>query len=79
MKKLTKTLCLLMTIFTLLMPFQVINAMDIQQTSTPVIEEEKVYSKATIEDDFADNRILVVMNSKTSRKLTDYSPEFFQN
>ncbi len=38
-----------------------------------MIAEEKVYSKAAIEEDFADDRVLVVLNAETSKKLADYN------
>ncbi len=77
MKKLTKFLCFLIAVFSFLMPYQKVCSTDIQQDSPSGNAEKKIYSKATISDDFADNRILVVMNSKTSRKLADYSLENF--
>ena len=41
------------------------------------IVEEKIYSKATLEDDFADDRVLVVLNNAASLKLKTYTAADF--
>ena len=41
------------------------------------IVEEKIFSKATLEDDFADNRVLVVLNNAASLKLKTYTAADF--
>ena len=40
-------------------------------------EEQKVYSQATIEDDFSDSRIMVVLKHDISMELKEYSTEDF--
>lgn len=39
--------------------------------------EEKIYCTATIEDEFADDRIIITLNKNESKKLKDYTPEDF--
>ena len=43
----------------------------------PSPEPEKEYCILTVDDDFADDSILVTFNRATSRKLLDYTPEDF--
>lgn len=42
-------------------------------------EEEKFYCPATLEDDFADDRVLVMFNNETSMKLKDYTADDFSD
>lgn len=39
--------------------------------------EAKVYCTATIEDDFVDNHVLVVLTNEASLQFRSYSPEDF--
>ena len=39
--------------------------------------ERKIYSGATIEDDFADDTVLVVLNKEATRKFKTYTPDDF--
>lgn len=39
--------------------------------------EEKVFSTATLEDDFADNQVIVIMKNATSLKFNDYTASDF--
>ena len=50
-----------------------------EETTEPVlgIEEEKIYCTAALEDDFADNRVLIVLTNIASLKLKTYTPEDF--
>ena len=41
-------------------------------------KEEKIICKATLDDDFADDKVIVVLNHKTSLELKDYTPEDFK-
>ena len=41
------------------------------------VDEEKVLCTATMEDAFADNRVMVVMSNKTSRQFNRYNAEDF--
>lgn len=40
-------------------------------------EEVKVYDTATIDDDFAENRVMVVLNNTASRDSRNYTPSDF--
>ncbi|MBR6426258.1 MAG: hypothetical protein IKS28_00375, partial [Clostridia bacterium] len=41
------------------------------------VEEEKIFCQATLEDDFADDRVTVVLKNKASRLLLDYDKSSF--
>ena len=41
------------------------------------VEEEKIFCKATLEDDFADDRVIVVLKNSVSRLLQDYDKSSF--
>lgn len=47
-------------------------------TSELGIVEQKLFSAATLEADFADNHVLVVLNNKASLKFKEYSPADFK-
>ena len=65
MKLLKKSLCLLLAgIFALLigyMPFTT-NAL----STAPIMLETKIFSQASIEDDFVDNHVLVVLTNEAT-------------
>lgn len=44
--------------------------------TTPIIDK-KVISTATIEDDFADNAILIVLNKEETQKFKSYTKDDF--
>ena len=48
-----------------------------QESEDDVFEIDKVYCTATIDDDFTDENVIVMLNRETSRKLADYTPEDF--
>lgn len=69
MKKTNRRLSFTIAILFLLICFSnlcFIFAVDTAAESKDIYSEEKVYSKATLEDDFADNRILVVLKNGAS-------------
>lgn len=76
MKLLKKGLCLFLAgILALMvgyMPFT-INAL----STTPIAMETKIYSQASIEDDFVDNHVLVVLTNEASLKFKTYTPADF--
>lgn len=39
--------------------------------------EEKIYCKATIDDDFTDDRVIIVLNREITRQFRKYTPEDF--
>ena len=39
--------------------------------------EQKVYNKATLEDDFTNDRVIVVLNRETTRRFKNYTPKDF--
>ena len=39
--------------------------------------EEKVHCEVNIDDDFSDERVIVVLRNEISRQLRDYTPEDF--
>jgi len=39
--------------------------------------EEKIYCKATIDDDFTDDRVIIVLNRETTRQFREYTTEDF--
>ena len=39
--------------------------------------EEKIYCKATIDDDFTDDRVIIVLNLETTRQFREYTTEDF--
>ena len=41
------------------------------------VEEEKIFCKATLEDDFADDCVIVVLKNSVSRLLQDYDKSSF--
>lgn len=41
--------------------------------TTTIIEDDKIYSTATLEDNFAPDSIIVVLNNQTSLKCKSYS------
>lgn len=45
----------------------------------PVKTEEKVYSEATLEDEFAENRVMVVLDNETSLAIDQFSRSTFSN
>ena len=50
-----------------------------EESTEPVlgVKEEKIYCTATLEDDFADNIVAVVLTNIASLKLKTYTPEDF--
>ena len=46
-------------------------------STTPFALESKIYSQATIEDDFVDNHVLVVLTNEASLKFKAYTPADF--
>ena len=71
MKKLTilLTIALLFSLFTGCQASQ--QGQSTEESTEPVlgIEEEKIYCTAALEDDFADNRVLIVLTNIASLKL----------
>lgn len=76
MRLFKKTCCLfLVGVFALLigyMPFSV-RAL----STTPIATETKIISQASIEDNFVDNRVLVVLTNEASLKFKTYTAEDF--
>lgn len=81
--KMRKLLCILMTValFFAMSGSGFVLALD-NITTGPIgtvegIVEEKIYSTATLEDDFADDRVMVVLNNAASLKLKTYTAADF--
>lgn len=51
----------------------------VSQAKNNISQEAKIYCTATIENDFASNRIIVVMNQKESYKFLNYSVNDFSD
>ena len=49
----------------------------VAEEATIETDEQKIYSNATIEQDFSDRRVIVVMNNEASLELNDYTVEDF--
>ncbi len=76
MKKTNRRLSFTIAILFLLICFSnlcFIFAVDTAAESKDIYSEEKVYSKATLEDDFADNRILVVLKNGASLDFKEHN------
>lgn len=74
MKKTNKTVvCILLIACALFLylPYEYLLAENIQ------VKEAKTYCKLTIEDDFSENAILVVLNNATSKKSKSFSASDF--
>ena len=41
--------------------------------------EQKIYSRATLEDEFADNHVVVILDNKTSLAVDQFEPSMFPN
>lgn len=71
-----KTCCLLLIVAFALtigyIPFEV-KAL----STAPIATETKIYSQASIEDDFVDNHVLVVLTNEASLKFKTYTTEDF--
>ena len=50
---------------------------NLSSENVSISTEQKVLCTATLEDDFADNRILIVLNNATSLSLKNYSVSDF--
>ena len=76
MKKTNRRLSFTIAILFLLICFSnfcFIFAVDTSSEAKDIYSEEKVYSKATLEDDFADNRILVVLKNGASLDFKEHN------
>ena len=65
MKKVLSIFLILVTVSSLLRHAPIANA--------TVSFEETIFSTATVDDDFADNRIMVVLSEEASKRRTVYS------
>lgn len=72
MKKAKNLLCyLLSTIIPICTFFS--NSVSYVRATTTESSEQKIQSTATMDDDFADNRIFVVFNKETSLEFNEYT------
>lgn len=79
MKKTRKILGIFIVIVLLLCAVSPVFAINTNMENEYTSSEEKIYCKATIDDDFAGNRILVVLKNNESLKLKSYSSDNFFN
>lgn len=77
MKKTRKILGIFIVIVLLLCAVSPVFAINTNMENEYTSSEEKIYCKATIDDDFAGNRILVVLKNNESLKLKSYSSDSF--
>ena len=62
---------------TMLVPAFVLFAIQYQYEDREAPIEEKIYNVATLEDEFADNKVVVVLNKEASMNFKTYTPEDF--
>ncbi len=77
MKKTRKIIGIFIVIFILICAVSPVFALNTNMENEYTSSEEKIYCKATIDDDFANNRILVVLKNNESLKLKSYSSDSF--
>lgn len=78
MKKMNKMICLLMCIASLLFPSQPVSALAESPLETkPSIADEKIYCDATIDQKFADNAVLVVLDKNVGAINKVHDKSFF--
>lgn len=77
MKRSRKIIGIFIVIFLLLCTVSPVFALNTNIENEYTSSEEKIYCKATIDDDFANNRILVVLKNNESLKLKSYSSDDF--
>ena len=76
MKRSNRFISILIAVLTIVNLSFTAFAVDLPDTSLEVTEE-KIICNASIDDDFSDSRVLVVMNAEESRRLKDYSAAVF--
>lgn len=77
MKRSIKIIGIFIVIFLLLCTVAPVFALNTNIENEYTSSEEKIYCKATIDDDFSNNRILVVLKNNESLKLKSYSSDDF--
>jgi len=79
MRSVKKILCILITLILVSDCFYVTASIseDSEQTGMSTTTEEKIFSTATMDEEFADNKVIVVFNKEESNKLRDYRVEDF--
>ena len=76
MKKIIYSLCALcMALALVLIPVSTLDAF--AHSTETELEEQKILCTATIEDEFAEDKVLVVLNHKASMELKTYTPSDF--
>lgn len=76
--KITSFLLLLIITFSLLPNAIVFSSGAADRDTTTAVADQKVYSAATIEDDFADNALLIVLSKRETRKFKTYTKNDFE-
>ena len=76
--KITSFLLLLIITFSLLPNAIVFSSGAADRDATTAVADQKVYSAATIEDDFADNALLIVLSKRETRKFKTYTKNDFE-
>ena len=61
----------------LLLGVQTVAFAEVDDEPEPIEPEEKLYSDATLEDDFADDSVIVMLFNEQSLKLLTYTPDDF--